>query len=207
MARRCPRPRPTRVPTLTPVTTRCPECQHTRWADSTNFRTVTTRDAGTRRALPVRRPNPACPRYHQPYRPEAEPPFALPHQEFGLDVLALVGRFRHAEPRVVPEFHRELTRRGFDSQRDHARRASGRQRGSPGLVVAGCVRVVSSLATRLRPEEGLRLSAGDVEGWRQSRAGLEQRRESRRQQRRFRRDPVSYLQKLEELALQLSLPA
>ena len=72
--------------------------------------------------------------------------------------------------------------------------------------MAGSVRVVSSLATRLRPEEGLRLSAGYVEGWRQSRAGLEKRRESRRQQRRFRRHPVSYLHKLEELAIQLSLP-
>jgi hypothetical protein len=37
---------------------------------------------------------------------------ALPHHEFGLDVLALVGRLRHAEHRSVPEIHRELTRRG-----------------------------------------------------------------------------------------------
>jgi hypothetical protein len=95
----------------------------------------------------------------------------------------------------------------FGSHRYHERRASGRKRGSPGLVVAGGVRVVSSLATRLRPEEGLRLSAGYVAGWRQSRAELEKRRGARRQQRRFRRDPVSFLQKLEELAAQLSLPA
>jgi hypothetical protein len=537
MARRRPRPRPTRAQTLTPTTTHCPECRHTLWTDYTNYRTVTTLDAVTRLTLHVRRcPNPDCPRYHKPYRPEAEPHFALPHHEFGLDVLALVGRLRHAEHRSVPEIHRELTRRGvalaprtvtnlldrydelkalstadpqrlrpllrgqkrvvlaldglqpdvghevlwvlrdclsgevllaksllsataqdiaaliaevkaalpvpitaaisdgqesirkavaqalpgvphqlchfhylreaakptaeadrhakkelkkrvrgvrrierkaeeagagdveaevvrgycaavraaltddglpplaasglslhgrleeiaaslgrvqgsagalpvglnklrqllrrgleetaalwpavqaayrwvkqvarllknraqrpaqevrrrlsqivgrmrqaaarapeasvraqlghfvrvtrsywpglfrcygskdiprtnndlehlFGSHRYHERRASGRRRASPGLVVAGSVRVVSSLATRLRPEEGLRLSPGYVEGWRQSRARLEKRRESRRQQWRFRRDPITYLKKLEELALQLSLPS
>jgi Transposase, Mutator family len=113
MARRRPRPRPTRAQTLTPVTTHCPECRHALWADYTNYRTVTTLDAVTRLTLRVRRcPNPGCPRYHTPYRPEAEPHFALPHHEFGLDVLALVGRLRHAEHRSVPEIHRELVRRG-----------------------------------------------------------------------------------------------
>jgi hypothetical protein len=37
----------------------------------------------------------------------------LPHHEFGLDVLALVGRLRHAEHRSVPEIHLELRRRGL----------------------------------------------------------------------------------------------
>src|SRR6266487_3843293 len=113
MARRRPRPRPTCAQTLTPVTTHCPECGHALWADYTNYRTVTTLDAVTRLTLHVRRcPNPGCPRYHKPYRPEAEPLLALPHHEFGLDVLALVGRLRHAEHRSVPEIHQELTRRG-----------------------------------------------------------------------------------------------
>jgi len=536
MPRTRPRPRPTRAQTLTPVSTHCPECQHALWAGYDNYRTVTTLDAVTRLTLRVRRcPNPDCPRFRLPYRPEAEPHFALPHHEFGFDVLALVGRLRHAEHRSVPDIHRELTRRGvalaertvtnlldrydelkalstadprrlgpllkkqrrvvlaidglqpdvghevlwvlrdclsgevllarsllsatatdiaaliaevkaalpvpisgaisdgqesirkavaqalprvphqlchfhylreaakpiseadrhakkelkkrvrgvrkiermaegagdedveaevvrgycaavraaltddglpplsasglklhdrlgkiaasldrvqvlagswptglkklrqllrrgleetaalwpavqagyrwvrrvarllksqamwpaaevrrrlsevlrrmrqaaraaegplagqlghfvkvtksywpglfacygskdiprtnndlehlFGSHRYHERRASGRRRGSPGLVVSGGVRVVSSLATRLRPEEGLTLSAGYVEGWRRSRAALEKRREARRQQRRFRRDPVTYVQKLEELALQLGLPS
>ena len=48
-----------------------------------------------------------------PYRPEAEPHFALPYHEFGLDVMALVGRLRYAEHRSIPEIHRELTRRGI----------------------------------------------------------------------------------------------
>jgi hypothetical protein len=113
MARTRCRPRPTRAQTLTPVTTHCPDCAHQLWADYTNSRTVTTLDAVTRLTLHVRRcPNPTCPRYHRPYRPEAEPHFALPHHEFGLDVLACVGRLRYAEHRSVPEIHQDLRRRG-----------------------------------------------------------------------------------------------
>ncbi len=99
--------------TLTPILTNCPVCQRRLCADYANFRTVSTLDAVTRLTVQVRRcHNPACSRYRRPYRPEAEPHFALPHHEFGLDVLALVGRLRHAEHRSVPEIHRELTRRG-----------------------------------------------------------------------------------------------
>src|SRR4029079_10406992 len=38
--------------------------------------------------------------------------FALPQHEFGLDVIALIGRLRHAEHRSVPEIHAALVRRG-----------------------------------------------------------------------------------------------
>src|SRR5438874_6330462 len=58
-------------------------------------------------------PQSRLPRFRQPYRPEAEPHFALPYHEFGLDVMALVGRLRHAEHRSIPEIHQELTRRGL----------------------------------------------------------------------------------------------
>ena len=47
------------------------------------------------------------------YRPEAESHFALPYHEFGLDVMALVGRLRYAEHRSIPEVYRELTGRGI----------------------------------------------------------------------------------------------
>ena len=113
MARTRPRPRPDRAQTLTPVAEHCPECQHTLWACYNNFRTVTTLDSVLRLTLHIRRcPNPHCPRFHKPYRPEAEAHFALPHHEFGLDVLAVVGRLRHAEHRSVSEIHHELTQRG-----------------------------------------------------------------------------------------------
>jgi len=36
----------------------------------------------------------------------------LPHHEFGLDVIALIGTLRHAQHRSIPEIHAELTRRG-----------------------------------------------------------------------------------------------
>src|SRR3954451_7726235 len=482
MARRCRRPRPTQTKTLTPVVARCPECGHRLWATESKHRTITTLSAVTRLTLRIRRcPNPDCSRYHRPYRPEAESLLALPHHEFGLDVLALVGRLRHAEHRSVPEIHQELTRRGvvvavrsvsnlldrydelralatadrdrlhailskqrrvvlaidgqstirkavaqalpgvpnqlchfhylreaarpiyeadrhakkelkkrvrgirpierqaeedrkdgdddgeadlvrdycaavraaltddglpplvasglklhdrlsriaasldrvaaragglsvglkrlqhllrrgleetaalwppvreaykwvkrvarllknkekmsakevrrrlvqllgrmrqaaaiavepsvrkglrhflkvsqsywpglfrcyessdlprtnndlehaFGSHRYHERRASGRRRASPGLVVMGSARLISGLATRLRPEEGLLLPSGYVERWRELRAGLERRREARRKQRRFRRDPLGYLAELEQRCLQPSLP-
>ena len=70
----------------------------------------------------------------------------------------------------------------------------------------GSVRLVAGLATRLRPEEGLDLPEGYVARWQKIRAGLAKRREARRQQRRFRRDSITYLQQLEELADKLSLP-
>jgi Transposase, Mutator family len=108
-----PRPPPTCAQSLHPLTRHCPECQSPLWADYHNFRTVTTLTGVVRLTLHIRRcPNPQCGRYHCPYRPEAEPHFALPHHEFGLDVIALVGRLRHAEHRSVPEIQQELQRRG-----------------------------------------------------------------------------------------------
>jgi hypothetical protein len=111
--RRRPRPQPDRALTLAPVTLDCPECRQRLRADYNNFRTITTLDGVIRLTLTIRRcPNPACSRFLRPYRPEAEPHFALPYHEFGLDVMATVGRLRHAEHRSIPEIHRELTRRG-----------------------------------------------------------------------------------------------
>ena len=115
------------------------------------------------------------------------------------------GLFRCYESSDLPRTNNDLEHT-FGSHRYHERRASGRRRASPGLVVMGSARLISSVATRLRPDEGLLLPAGYVEDWQELRAGLEQRRESRRKQRRFRHDPLSYLAELEERCLQLSLP-
>src|SRR5258705_538719 len=112
--RRRPRPQPDRALTLKPITLDCPECQHRTRADYHNFRTITTLEGVIRLTLAIRRcPNPDCPRFLRPYRPEAESHFALPYHEFGLDVMAAVGRLRYAEHRSIPEIHRELTRRGI----------------------------------------------------------------------------------------------
>jgi Transposase, Mutator family len=107
-----PRPRPQHTLRLAPLTSRCPECGHPLWNAYDTRRTVTTLEGLVRLVLRVRRcPNPSCPRFHQPYRPETEPHYALPHHEFGLDVIALVGQLRYAEHRSIPEIHAELRRR------------------------------------------------------------------------------------------------
>src|SRR3954464_11404066 len=99
-----PRPRPDRALTLAPITLDCPECQHRTHADYNNFRTVTTLDGVTRLTLTIPRcRNPERPRFLRPYRPEAEARLALPHHEFGLDVIATVGRLRYAEHCSIPE--------------------------------------------------------------------------------------------------------
>jgi hypothetical protein len=109
------------------------------------------------------------------------------------------GLFRCYESADIPRTNNDLEHL-FGSHRYHERRASGRKRGSMGLAVKGGPGIVAGLATRQRPGEGLALPPGYVVDWQQARAALEKRRESRRQQRRFRRDPDGYLQRLEKVA-------
>jgi hypothetical protein len=116
------------------------------------------------------------------------------------------GLFVCYERAGVPRTNNDLEHL-FGSHRYHERRSSGRKHGSPGLVVRGAVRVVTAWATRLQPDDVLRLSPAAIDRWRQQRAALEPRREARRQQRRFRRDPTAYLGHWEQRLLQLSLPA
>jgi hypothetical protein len=113
MARLHPRPTADRDLTLPTCQTRCWVCDGPLWVAYHNHRTVHTLDGLLRLRLPVRRcQNPACARYHQPYRPEAEGHFALPHGEFGLDVIAAVGALRYGQHRSVPEIHQHLVARG-----------------------------------------------------------------------------------------------
>jgi hypothetical protein len=107
-----PRPRAKHTLTLVPLLHRCPECGHPLWFAYDNFRTLTTLDGVVRLTLHVHRcVNPSCSRFHKPYRPETEPHFALPHHEFGLDVIALVGHLRYIEHRSISEIHAELHKR------------------------------------------------------------------------------------------------
>lgn len=113
MARRTRRPPPTKHQSLQPLQERCPECGGRMWADYKDHRTVTTLGEVLRLTLQIRRcANPGCGRYHRPYRPEEEGGIALPHHEFGLDVMALVGALRYQQHRSVPEIHEELEGRG-----------------------------------------------------------------------------------------------
>jgi hypothetical protein len=113
MSRRSARPRPDRTLELTTHTRDCPACGRRLWAANKPQRTVVTLDGLLRLRLQVRAcRNPECPRHRACLRPAQEGTFALPQHEFGLDVIALVGRLRHAEHRSVPEIHAELVRRG-----------------------------------------------------------------------------------------------
>src|SRR3954471_11719529 len=91
----------------------CPACASPLWAAAMAQRTVVTLEGLLRLRLQIRScRNPECPRHKVCLRPEQEGRFALPQHEFGLDVIATVGRLRHAEHRSVPEIHAESTRRG-----------------------------------------------------------------------------------------------
>lgn len=113
MARREPRPAATNHQLLEPQRDRCVGCGMVIWVAYHGLRTIATLDGVWRLRLKVRRcNNEACPLYHLPYRPEEEGAWALPHGEFGLDVIALVGSLRYAEHRSVPEIHNHLLVRG-----------------------------------------------------------------------------------------------
>jgi hypothetical protein len=114
MARREPRPTAPHQYFLEPYRTSCAHCDQPAHVAYHSRRTIATLDGLYRLDLAVRRcQNPACPLYQRPYRPEEEGHWALPHGEFGLDVIALVGALRFAEHRSVPEIHRALVGRGL----------------------------------------------------------------------------------------------
>jgi hypothetical protein len=114
MARRAgrPRPRATAERRLEPNRDRCWSCGGPLWVAYHSRRRLTLLDGVVQFTLVVRRcRTPSCVRYRRAYRPEEEGALALPHGEFGLDVIALVGQLRYREHRSVPEIHQELGKR------------------------------------------------------------------------------------------------
>lgn len=107
------RPQADREVTLQTCHDRCWMCGGSLWVAYHNHRTVQMLSERVRLTLPVRRcQNPACAHYRRPYRPEQEGAYALPHGEFGLDVIAHVGTLRYSHHRSVPEIHQDLVARG-----------------------------------------------------------------------------------------------
>jgi hypothetical protein len=115
------------------------------------------------------------------------------------------GLFRCYEVEGLPRTNNDLEQ-FFGSYRYHERRCSGRKVACPGTVVRGSVRLVAAAATRLRPIEASDLVPSDREAWRDLRGQLERRRAVRALGRRFRRDPVAYLQSLEQSLIKQALP-
>jgi hypothetical protein len=109
MARSTPRPHPTTPPTLQACLRHWPCGGNPMWVADHNSRTVTTLSGGLRLPLKMRRClPPACPQVQRPYRPEEEGRLALPQHACGLDVITLLGPWRSAQPRSVPESQQEL---------------------------------------------------------------------------------------------------
>src|SRR3954465_11011914 len=113
MPRRSARPPADRTLELPTHARACTACAGPLWSAAMAQRTVVTLEGLLRLRLQIRScRNSDCPRHRVCLRPEQEGRFALPQHEFGLDVIAAVGRLRHAEHRSVPEIHAELVRRG-----------------------------------------------------------------------------------------------
>ena len=116
------------------------------------------------------------------------------------------GLFRCYEVADLPPTNNDLEQY-FGSARYHERRSSGRKGASPAMVVRGSVKVVCAVACGLHAFGAKDIRPGDLAQWRTLRSTLECRRETRRAQLRFRRDPVGYLANLEEQLLKQALPA
>jgi hypothetical protein len=113
MARKQARPGATREATLDLLQKTCRSCGNQLRMARHGHRKVTTLEGVYRLTLKLYRcPNAECARYHQMCRPEEEGIWALPHGEFGLDVIALIGTLRYQQQRSVVQIHEELKRRG-----------------------------------------------------------------------------------------------
>ena len=113
MARREARPPAEREVRLTPRRMHCVNCEQRLWVAYHAQRTLMTFRGLVRLTLVVRRcRNQECDLYHLPYRAEEEGAWALPHGEFGLDIITVVGQLRFGEHRSIPEIHQRLVQRG-----------------------------------------------------------------------------------------------
>lgn len=93
----------------------------------------------------------------------------------------------------------------FGSFRHHERRILGRKVTSSSTVLRGPVRLIACLATRAGQGTPEQLAPRCLSTWKRVRSQLETRHEGRREQRRFRRDPLVYLAQLEHDLLSPSL--
>ncbi len=109
MARKNLKPEATSFEVLECVHKYCPECGERMWNEYNNLRHVRTLKGVVQLKLKIHRcQNMSCKRYRIAYRPEQEGSWILPHHEFGLDVIALVGALRYQEHRSVPQIHAHL---------------------------------------------------------------------------------------------------
>lgn len=110
------------------------------------------------------------------------------------------GLFHCYDVADVPRTNKELEQ-CFGSVRYAERRASGRRGAMTALIVRGPVRLLTALTLRRQCFLPRALALHDPEEWYQLREQLTARREARRKQLRFRKNPAAYLAALEEVLL------
>jgi len=115
------------------------------------------------------------------------------------------GLFHCYDVADLPRTNNELEQ-CFGAVRYSERRASGRRGAIAALVVRGPVRALTALALRRQCFLPRALVLSDPQAWWTLREQLTFRREARRQQLRFRKEPAVYLAALEEILLKTSLP-
>lgn len=114
MARRQPRPVASQEEILRPQREICCSCGKRMWVAYHNERTVTTLKGHCRLTIVISScRNRECERYHVSYHPEEEGIWALPHGEYGLQVIALVGALRYGEHRSIPQIYQQLHLQGL----------------------------------------------------------------------------------------------
>jgi len=116
------------------------------------------------------------------------------------------GLFHCYDDPAIPRTNNDLEQ-WFGQHRSHERRATGRKRGVPSAVLRGSVRLVASVATRLRRFAAVDIVPYDRAQWRKIRQTLQGRFALRAQGRRFRRNPEAYLEQLEADYFKLALPS
>jgi sigma54-dependent transcription regulator len=94
----------------------------------------------------------------------------------------------------------------FGSFRHHTRRTTGRKKAPSSTLIRGSSRLIAAVVTRIKTFTAKDLASVDLVSWRHQRLHLEQLRQKRLQQRRFRCDPENYLLELETKLIQSILP-
>ncbi len=111
------------------------------------------------------------------------------------------GLFQCYDIKGLPRTNNDLEH-CFGVARVHERRATGRLRAIPGVVVRGSVRVMAAVTSKAQVFSVEELRPKDYQRWRELRRQLQQREEARRQQWRFRKQPATYLAGIEARLLQ-----
>jgi hypothetical protein len=111
------------------------------------------------------------------------------------------GLFHCSDIKGLPRTNNDLEH-CFGVARVHERRATGRRGAIPGVVVRGSVRVMAAVTSKQQVFSVEDLRPREYQRWGDLRRQLQQREEARRQQWRFRKNPVAYLADIEARLLQ-----